>query len=133
MLSNNIPRLFLVALIALIMMGVVSASAASNTVPATHLGQQVNPITANDLKPPECAGLNLTDIVVCSGGNCNGTGANELLLGTSAGERIRGRGGTDCIVGGGGDDQLVGNGSKGDVCIGGPGNDTFQTCEATYP
>ncbi len=53
------------------------------------------------LKPAECSLLTLTTLVVCTGGNCNGTGASELVMGTSNGERIRGRGGTHCIVGGG--------------------------------
>jgi Ca2+-binding RTX toxin-like protein len=128
MIRRQIPRLMLVMLLALVLTGAVSAFAAANTVPATRLGQQVDPVNANALKPPQCAAANLTRVVVCLGGNCDGTAANELLLGTENGERIRGRGGRDCIVGGGGDDILVGNGSQ-DVCIGGPGNDTFLTCE----
>lgn len=128
MIKKNTTRLIIVALIALILMSSASALAATNTVPATRIGQQINAISANSLRPSQCSTLNLTSIVVCTGGNCDGTGANELLLGTANGERIRGRGGTDCIVGGGGNDQLVGNGGS-DVCIGGPGTDTFLTCE----
>lgn len=128
MIKKNIPRLIVITLIALILMSSVSALAATNTVPTTRIGQQINSITANALKPSACTAINLTTIVICTGGNCDGSGANELLLGTAAGERIRGRGGQDCIVGGGGNDQLVGNGAS-DVCIGGPGTDTFTTCE----
>jgi Ca2+-binding RTX toxin-like protein len=129
MIKRHIPRLVIVTLIALILISSVSAFAATNTVPTTRIGQQIDTVSANALKPAQCAALNLTTIVVCTGGNCNGTGASELLLGTANGERIRGRGGFDCIVGGGGNDDLVGNGSNGDVCIGGPGADTFATCE----
>ena len=128
MIKKNVSRLIVITLIALILMSSVSALAATNTVPTTRIGQQINSITANAVKPSSCAAINLTTIVVCTGGNCDGSGANELLLGTAAGERIRGRGGQDCIVGGGGNDQLVGNGAS-DVCIGGPGTDTFTTCE----
>ncbi|MBL8079694.1 MAG: hypothetical protein JNM55_17130 [Anaerolineales bacterium] len=128
MIKKNISHLIVITLIALVLMSSVSALAATNTVPTTRIGQQINSITANTLKPSTCAALNLTRIVVCTGGNCDGSGANELLLGTAAGERIRGRGGQDCIMGGGGNDQLVGNGAS-DVCIGGPGTDTFTTCE----
>ena len=102
--------------------------AANIVVPTTRLTNQARAVTANDLKPAACSALNLTAVVVCTGGNCNGSGASELILGTSAGEKIRGRGGADCIIGGGGDDDLIGN-KAGDVCIGGPGNDTFKTCE----
>ncbi|MEW6285041.1 MAG: hypothetical protein AB1509_02335 [Chloroflexota bacterium] len=128
MKKNLISRLFVVFLAALILTGALSAFSAANTVPNTRLGQQIQAVTANALKPAECSALNLTAIVICTGGNCDGTKASELILGTPAGERIRGRGGEDCILGAGGDDQLVGNNSQ-DMCIGGPGNDTFLTCE----
>lgn len=132
MIKKNIPALILIALITLILISSVSALAATNTVPGTRIGQQIRSITANELKPPECAAINLTAIVVCTGGNCNGSGASELLLGTANGERLRGRGGSDCIIGGGGDDELTGNGAS-DVCIGGPGTDTFASCETQIP
>jgi Ca2+-binding RTX toxin-like protein len=112
----------------LIFISTLTAVAAGNTIPATRLDENTAAMNANAIKPAACSALNLTAIVICTGGTCNGTGANELLLGTSVGETIRGRGGTDCIVGGGGNDNLVGNGAS-DVCIGGPGTDTFNTCE----
>ncbi len=128
MKKQFLPRLFIVLLAALTLMSAFSAVSATNIVPDTRLDEQIQAVTANALKPAECSALNLTRIVVCTGGNCNGSAANELILGTPAGERLRGRGGQDCILGGGGDDQLVGNNSQ-DICIGGPGNDTFLTCE----
>lgn len=127
-MKTVIPRLVIGVVIALVVVSTLSAFAAVNVVPVTHLGQVINSVTANALKPSACSAINLTTVVVCTGGNCDGTGSNELLLGTANAERIRGRGGTDCLVGGGGDDQLVGNGAS-DICIGGPGNDTFTTCE----
>ncbi len=132
MIKKNIPGLIVITLITLILISSVSALAATNTVPGTRIGQQIRSITANELKPSACAAINLAAIVICTGGNCNGSGANELLLGTASAERVRGRGGTDCIIGGGGDDDLVGNGAS-DVCIGGPGADTFATCETQIP
>lgn len=127
MIRRFIPRLAMSLLVMLILISTMFAFTATNTVPVTRIGQQIQAVTANALKPAECSALNLTMIVICTGGGCDGTGSNDLILGTAAGERIRGRGGSDCILGGGGDDQLVGNGS-GDVCIGGPGNDTFSAC-----
>jgi Ca2+-binding RTX toxin-like protein len=123
-----ISRLVIVILLVILTTGTMFAFAANIAVPITRLTDQASAITANTLKPTTCAAITLTSIIVCTGGNCDGTGANELLLGTSSGERIRGRGGTDCILGGGGDDRLVGNAGI-DVCIGGPGNDTFSNCQ----
>jgi Ca2+-binding RTX toxin-like protein len=120
----------LIGLLILIIVGVISALAATNTVPTTRADSVSQAINANALKPIECAALNLTSVVLCPGGgaNCDGTGANELILGSLSAERIRGRGGTDCILGGDGNDNIIGN-AGGDVCIGGPGTDTFATCE----
>jgi Ca2+-binding RTX toxin-like protein len=127
MIQKYIPRITVAILGALIVLSAVNALAASNTVSSSRLDEQSTAITINNKKPAACT-MNLTRIVVCTGGNCDGTNANELILGTSNGERIRGRGGQDCILGGGGNDDLVGN-NGGDVCIGGPGTDTFATCE----
>ena len=130
MISKNILHLTTIMMIVLIFASIIYASAANIIVPTTRHTDQTGTVTAKTLKPSTCSALNLTRVVVCTGGNCDGTNANELVLGTPNGERIRGRGGQDCIIGGGGDDQLVGNGSS-DVCIGGPGIDTFTTCEVT--
>ena len=101
------------------------AFAAANSVPATTVGQIQVPIGANDLKPPECAGINLTTIVV----GVTGTNGSDLVLGTAAGETVKGNGGDDCLVAGGGNDALNG-GAGTDVCVGGPGTDSFNgTCE----
>lgn len=131
MITRILLRLAFFGLIALILASVITAVAAANTVPPSRLTDQSRPITANDLKPPECAALNLTNIVVGSG-NFEGTFGNDLILGSPNSDDIRGRFGDDCILGGGGDDTIVGDQGT-DVCIGGPGNDTFRpppnTCE----
>ena len=99
------------------------AYTANNIVPATNAGQSSIAISADTLKPPECAGITLTNLVV----GTIGTAANDLILGTAAGDIMSGGAGNDCMLGGGGNDIM--DGSTGtDVCIGGPGADTLN-CE----
>lgn len=134
MTMRTVYLLVLVSLLTLIFAGLLSAFAASNTVPLTRLTDQSQAITANSLKPPECAALNLATIVVCpsGGGNCNGNQQANLILGSPNVDRINGRGGNDCILGGGGDDTIDGGLGNNDICIGGPGNDAFNRCETVY-
>lgn len=126
---KKIPlRYFFLVMIALIVVSVVNALAATNTVPVSRLVGWSTAIVANAIKPTACANINLSDIVICSGAsNCNGTGFNDLILGSANSETIKGKGGSDCILGGGGNDTIIGNGGS-DVCMGGPGNDTFTNC-----
>jgi Ca2+-binding RTX toxin-like protein len=121
--------LFLAALIILV---TFSAFAASVVVPTTRLTNQSRAIMPNTLKPTACSAITLTSIIYCpaSGGACNGTNANELILGSPSADTIQGKGGADCILAGGGDDSVSGSKAK-DVCIGGPGTDTFAQCETT--
>lgn len=129
MIRKYTPRITVIILCILIVLGAVNAVAASNTVSSSRLQEQNTALTINNKKPTACT-MNLTSIYVCTGGNCDAPVGviNQLILGTSGDERIRGRGGQDCILGGDGDDRIVGNGA-GDVCIGGPGDDVFATCE----
>jgi Ca2+-binding RTX toxin-like protein len=129
MIRRFLVPLALLALLVVIVVGVVSAVAAGNSVPPTRLGSTLQSITANNLMPSQCSALTLADVVVCPAtGNCNGTNANDLILGNAAANTINGRNGNDCIVGGGGNDTI--NGGNGtDVCIGGAGTDTFTNCE----
>jgi CBS domain containing-hemolysin-like protein len=76
------PRRFsfsfsIVGLLILILLGIISASAATNTVPATGASCSTRSIRANDLKPDECASLNLINIVTTD----IGTDGNSLILG----------------------------------------------------
>ena len=100
---SSVSRIFALAgaLAALAILAV--AFAAANSVPATTVGQIQVPIGANDLKPPECAGITLTTVVA----GVNGTNGNDLVLGTAAGETVKGNGGDDCLVAGGGNDALT--------------------------
>ena len=106
----------------------ISALAATNTVPVSRAERDVSAITVDQKKPkPDCNAITVT-VLVTGGGN--GNGSANLLLGTAAvNANLRGMGGDDCIHGGGGNDLLRGDGGT-DVCIGGPGTDTFHaTCE----
>jgi len=106
----------------------VSALAATNSVPASRAERDVSTITVDQKKPkPACNGITVTTIV--TGGGSGDNSAN-LALGTAAANaNLRGMNGDDCIHGGGGDDALRGDGGT-DVCIGGPGTDSFHaTCE----
>lgn len=60
------PVLLAVALVS------VAAFTAANVVPATRVGAYGAAVSPNDLKPPECAALNLIEIRV-SGGAGGGT------------------------------------------------------------
>ena len=102
------------------------AITATNVVPSTRAGGFIGPPpTANELKPPACAALNLTVIVVGSGAG----GQAALVLGTAGNDNLVGGAQGDCLVGGDGNDRL--NGGPGtDVCIGGAGVDIFHaSCE----
>ena len=131
MIKRNIPRLALILLILLIFITAVYAVAAGNTVPVTHLTDQGSAVTASELAPPECDSIRSTliTVVLCTGGNCNGTQGNDLILGSPYADDIKGKNGDDCILGGDGDDDTISGDNGNDVCIGGSGNDTyFKKC-----
>jgi RTX calcium-binding nonapeptide repeat (4 copies) len=106
----------------------VSALAATNSVPGSRAERDVSSITVDQKKAkPACNGITVT-VLVTGGGD--GGNSDDLVVGTAAADTdLRGKNGDDCILGGGGDDTLRGDGGT-DVCIGGPGTDTFHaTCE----
>jgi Ca2+-binding RTX toxin-like protein len=125
--AKRLRKIVLIVLLALITMGVVSALAAGNIVPVTRLMDQSRGIIASELAPPECNSIRATleTVIVCSGGNCSGSNANELMLGTPGSDVIDGKNGDDCIVGGGSDDTLTGDNGN-DVLVGGPGSDILD-------
>jgi hypothetical protein len=112
--AKRLSRLALFGLLGLILAGVGWALAAANIVPETGLHDAVeqDPVTPNDLKPPECAGLDLTNIVEGSG-TFNGTDGNDLILGSPGADVIDGGAGDDCILGGDQNDDLYGGGGAG--------------------
>lgn len=97
----------------LVLSSVTWAMAAGNVVPETGVDDEMvqNPVTANDLKPAECASLNLSNVVEGSGAFV-GTAGNDLILGSAGVDKIAGHGGDDCIVGGGDNDILYGDGES---------------------
>jgi Ca2+-binding RTX toxin-like protein len=104
---------------------VSGAGGAGNTVPGSNAARYATAITANTLKPLDCAGITLTTVVA---GNTGTSGAN-LLLGSAAANSMSAGGGNDCVLGGGGNDS-INCGSGTDIAIGGPGTDTFSSnCE----
>lgn len=111
----------------LILFSVVTAIAATNTVPATRLDHVFLSTNINDFKPSNCAGIFLTSLITGSG-SITGTSGNDLILASPSADTIDGLGGDDCIIGGGGSDSITGNDGA-DVCIGGPDADVFTTCE----
>ncbi|MFL7869658.1 MAG: hypothetical protein AB8I58_12565 [Anaerolineales bacterium] len=141
----------ILAFLVVVVGAVYSAVAAGNTVPSFRVDQDNIGISADDVKPPECNGITLTNIVDVGAGE-TGTSANDLILGTDKNdEEIRGGAGDDCILGGkgnerqrigtdwapglygeDGNDVLIGGPGNSDYCDGGPGNDTYYSCEVTY-
>lgn len=127
MIQRNLSRFSLLALVILILSSLAFAFAGSIAVPASRLDEQLFTITVGDLTPAECDSISstLTAIVVCSGGNCDGSNANELILGTAGDDIIDGKNGLDCIVGGDGNDKMSG-GHDDDVLVGGNGDDDLN-------
>jgi hypothetical protein len=115
----------LVALVALTGL----ATTATNIVEPSFLGWGQRAITANDLKPAECAAIDLGDIRPPKG--AGGAGGAALTLGTADDDRIVAGGHDDCILGGAGDDSINAGGGF-DICLGGPGADTFKNCEVVF-
>ena len=126
-MRTPVLQLVFLGLLALLVVSVVSAFAAGINVPASNVGQQSAPVTAEDIKPAACDGLYLTNIVSGSGA-VTGTTGNDLIIGSAGTDTIDGDGGDDCILGSGGDDSLTGSEGN-DVCLGGTGSDSFTDCE----
>jgi Ca2+-binding RTX toxin-like protein len=124
MITRVLLRLALPIVLALILVNIFDALATANQVGSTGADDLRVVINANALKPPECAALNLTAVVVGSG-TFSGGGSSALILGSAGADIIKGQGGSDCVIGGDGNDDLRGgNGSE--VLIGGPGADTIN-------
>jgi Ca2+-binding RTX toxin-like protein len=125
---KKIPvRILLVGLALLLLASILTALAASNSVDPSRVGSTNQAVSYNQLRPVHCT-MNIQNVITGSG-TITGTNQNDLILGSSGADSINGRQGLDCILGGGGDDTLNGFVGNGDVCIGGPGTDTFASCE----
>ena len=114
-------------LLSVILFSVVTAVAATNTIPSTRLGNLTIPVRLNGLKPSACAGINVTNLII-GVGTITGTSGNDLILASPSIDVVDGLDGNDCILSGGGADLITGNIGN-DVCMGGPETDVFTTCE----
>ena len=123
-------RLFFFGLLTLVLASIMSAFAAGMIVPPSNVGQDSASVTAEQVKPPACEALYLTNLITGSG-SLTGTPGNDLIIGSAGADAIDGSGGDDCILGGGGDDQITGSDGT-DVCLGGAGTDLFTDCEYEY-
>ena len=147
-LLGFMKRLLFIGLLTLIPISALSALAAANIVPITGLGSASKAVEANELKPSECAALDLTEFETVDG-RITGNNGDSLFLGSPNADNVSAKQGDDCIVGGGGNDTLKGNqgndvilggpgnddingGNGYDICYGGPGTDTFTNCEVSY-
>jgi hypothetical protein len=141
-IRRNFVKLIFLVLAVLVVVSVVSAFAANIVVPPTRLTDQSNLISISELAPAECSTISssLTALVVCTGGSCSGSNANELIIGTTGYDEIDAKNGTDCVVGGDGDDNLNAGGNDTlnggpkkdtDICYGGSGNNIFNECDLT--
>lgn len=119
-------RLLAAMLLVAVVLSLTAGFSARNIVAASRAAIGAFGVTANNLKPPQCASLNLT--VVRGVSSPGGAGGASLFVGTAGADRLVGGGQSDCIVGGAGNDTINAGGGT-DVCIGGAGNDTFQGCE----
>jgi Ca2+-binding RTX toxin-like protein len=124
MTARMIYALLFTGSVVLMVLSIGSVLAASNAIGESGADVDSFPITANDLKPTECAALDLISIVA-SDGDFRGTDQNELVLGGAGADKIDSKGGNDCVLGGGGDDELKGQ-DEDDVILGGPGNDKLD-------
>ncbi len=149
--------LVLLVLFFSVIFGIIVGSATANSVSTSYASESSHTLTANQLKPAECNGINISNIVNLSQGEVP-TSGNDLILGTANRDIVDGGDGDDCIVGGGandkgnigsikaglsggdgndvilggaGNDRLIG-GAGTDTCHGGAGNDQM-TCEIEYP
>jgi len=127
MSKKRIGLFTFVILLTIILISAITVLAAANIVPETRLMDQSSALPASVIAPPECDSIryNLTAIVTCTGGNCSGSNASELMLGTTGNDIIDGKNGDDCIVGGDGNDTLYGDNDN-DILVGGPGIDTLD-------
>ncbi len=108
--------------------GIIQGSTAANNVPPTFAGMRTVSFNLDQIAPPECYGMGLTNLV-WGVGNVGGTNRGDLLLGSPHPDALEGQQGGDCLVGGAGSDTLRGGPGR-DVCIG-SALAKFQQCEVT--
>lgn len=129
--AMQVRRAMLLLVVVVIGTFVVSAATAANTVPGSKAMVVDHAVTANQLKPAQCASLDLANVVT-GGLIVTGTSDNDLVLGSATSTALEGGAGDDCLVGGLLGETLVG-GAGYDVCIGGSGINIFDpSCEEQH-
>jgi Ca2+-binding RTX toxin-like protein len=123
-LFSRLVRLSVATCGALVLVSAISAYAAANNVSGSKVVDYRTAITANALKPSECASLSLSNIIT-GRGDFNGTSGNDLILGSEIADTVDASGGNDCIVGGTGEDVLDG-GNGNDMLLGGGDSDDLD-------
>jgi hypothetical protein len=96
---------------------VLTGLTGANTVPPTAAGVSQRVVTPNDLKPAQCAGLNVATLVTGSGVISGGPG-NSLILGSAADDTIYAGPGDTCIDAGAGHN----------ICYTSPGVNVYLSC-----
>ena len=98
----------------------------------THAGSKDRDLTYGQAGNDTLRGDNQNDCLDGQAGNDQLFGDNhdDVLLGGDGNDTLAGGNGSDVLFGGAGDDTLIGGLGNGDRCVGGGGNDTFDTsCE----
>ena len=106
-----------VVLLVVVIVPIGTVFTSSNTVPPTFAGQAYVAVGPNELKPRECAGITVTNLILVESVLNTGTEGNDLLIGNDLVSVIDGAGGDDCLVTGNTAAVLQG-GDGYDVCVG---------------
>jgi hypothetical protein len=117
-----------VLLAVVVLLGLLSVTTASNTVPVSRLGSRTVATGIAELRPLACSTMTLT-VLLKGTGNISGSNSAELILAARGAAKITGSGGNDCIVGGA-DATDIDGGAGTDVCIGPPAV-KYKGCEST--
>lgn len=145
--SRKMWRILVGIELGVLALAVVVGFAANNTVPTSAADAMSLSIDINDLAPPECSGITLTNLITTydstytwSGSTVyvyNGTNGNDLIITTDEFDDVISNGGNDCIIAGDGIDYIwsgrgndvINAGPGADVCFSQGGNDTFINCQ----
>ncbi|RLD10538.1 MAG: hypothetical protein DRI56_02510 [Chloroflexota bacterium] len=134
--TGKIGLIILISLLAVVVISIITAVSATNIVSGSRADELNNGVSPNDVKPDQCAGINVQNVIDFAGGELP-TGNNDLILGGTGVDVLIGLfgihnlGGNDCIVGGAGNDDRwifvfhfgLNGGPGNDVILGGPGDD----------
>ena len=125
----RVAKLSFFGLAALVVISVMSAAAAANTVPPSLASVTDHPATFNDFAPPECSHLTLTRVQYGGGG-----GGDDCIVGGSGNGTLQGQGGNDVLIGGPVLIVILNGGGGTDTCYRGSALVAIPTsCEIYIP